>query len=160
MSILFLSAKAQTFYESGRSRTMISGYERNVLVRDDFDNCLFVDSDYRPQPGDNIFRCQTINQQTVISLKISIPKQPDLAEIALKGKFTRDQWVAMLKGTNGLLFTTVIDPRDEITGEMDNPELQHAIQNLNKTEGQILAQQIQLFWATTPPIEAFIAKFI
>lgn len=160
MHILSLSAKAQTFYESGRSRTMISGYERNVLVRDDFDNCLFVDSDYRPQPGDNIFRCQTINQQTVISLKISIPKQPDLAEIALKGKFTHDQWLAMLKATNGLLFSTVIDPRDEITGEVDTPDLQHAIQSLTKAEGQILAQQIQLFWATTPPTNEFITKFL
>lgn len=59
---------------------MISGYERNVLVRDDFDNCLFVTSEYKLQPGDNIFRCQTINKQTVISLKISIPKQQELSD--------------------------------------------------------------------------------
>ena len=69
MEILKLSEKAQTFYESTRSKNLVSGYEKNVLTRVDQSNCLFVDSGYKPCPGDVIFRCRTINQNTVIDLK-------------------------------------------------------------------------------------------
>ena len=69
MNILELSKKAQNFYESTRTKTLFSGYEKNVLVREDAENCLFVNSEYVSQPGDIIFRCRTINQNTVIDLK-------------------------------------------------------------------------------------------
>lgn len=69
-SVLKLAEKAQAFYEQGRSRTLVSGYERNVLVREDVQNAaLFVTANYEPQQGDVIFRCQTVNRETVITLK-------------------------------------------------------------------------------------------
>jgi hypothetical protein len=66
---LELAEKAKKYYEEGRSRSVYSGYERNVLIRADYEQCIFVDSTYEPQPGDVIFRCKTINQSTVIELK-------------------------------------------------------------------------------------------
>jgi len=66
---LELAEKAKKYYEEGRSRTLYSGYERNVLTRADCEQCIFVDSTYKPEPGDVIFRCRTINQATVIELK-------------------------------------------------------------------------------------------
>ena len=68
-NMLKLSKKAQNFYENTRSKTLVSGYERNILVREDAENCLFVKSDYDRQKDDVIFRCQTINQNTIIELR-------------------------------------------------------------------------------------------
>ena len=70
MSILELSQKAQLFYEQSRKKRLYTGYEKNVLVRPDFENCLFVDAKYEPQPGDVIFRCKNMNGNTVIDLKL------------------------------------------------------------------------------------------
>jgi hypothetical protein len=66
---LKLAEKAKKYYEEGRARNIYSGYERNVLVRVDHEQCIFVDSTYELQPGDVIFRCKTINQATVIEYK-------------------------------------------------------------------------------------------
>ena len=68
-NVLALSAKAQEYYEKTRGKMMISGYERNVLVREDFENCLFVNSDYELMPGDYVFRLKTVNRSTIIELK-------------------------------------------------------------------------------------------
>ena len=163
MQILQLSAKAQQFYEQGRPRNMISGYERNVLTRHDFDNCLFVDAEYTPQPGDTIFRCKTINQKTIISLKTSIPESENLVEISLKGKFTREEWLAMLEVTNGLIFSPELDPRQNLAGELDDDyerELIEKIEQMSVMEAKMLLREISLFWLYAPPADEFIARFI
>lgn len=142
---------------------MISGYERNVLARADFDNCLFVDAEYNPQPGDHLFRCKTINQQTVISLKVSIPAEENLAEIALKGKFTREEWLAMIEVTNGLMFTPDIDPRQELAGELDDDferELIDKIEAMPLIEAKLLLREISDLWVNDHPVEDFIQRFI
>jgi hypothetical protein len=66
MNILKLSKVAQDYYESTRGKTLYSGYEKNILT--DGERCLFVKSDYEPAAGEVIFRCRTINQNTVIDL--------------------------------------------------------------------------------------------
>jgi len=158
--ILSLSAKAQQFYENTRSRGMVSGYERNVLVREDYENCLFVDSKYIPQPGDTIFRCRTMNQSTIIELAQSIPTLPDLEIIAMKGKFTEQEWKTILDSMNGLMHSPEIDPRDEIAGEVENPELEKKIQALGKTEGYALLKAVQAFWNGRYQLNEFIARYL
>ncbi len=166
MNILELSAKAQRFYEGTRSRTLTSGYDRNILIREDYENALFVDSRYAPKPGDNIFRCRTINQQTIIELVQQIPILPNLEMVALQGKFTQDQWKIILNAMNGIIHTPEIDPRDKIAGEIDDqakgkdPVLGQKILRLNKTEGYALLQAVQTFWNGRYQLNEFINKYL
>lgn len=158
-SILNLSAKAQEFYEKGRSRTLVSGYERNVLTRTDSENCLFVDANYILQPGDVIFRCQTINQQTVISLKTAAPEAESLEKTCLKGRFTSEEWRTMLNNMNGVQRTLEIDPRDEISGEIEDMELVKKIKEMGKCEGEILFREIEKFWNNRIDFDDFVSQF-
>jgi len=160
MNILELSAKAQKFYETGRSRTLVSGYERNVLVRPEFENGLFVDVNYHPKPGDYIFRCSTINQQTVISLKTAIPMADKIEIIALKGKFTQQEWLHMLERMNGILYTPELEPRNYIAGEMDEPVLEEKIMAMTITNGTILLREIQRFWQNHLSVEPFVNQYL
>lgn len=158
--ILSLGAKAQQFYESTRSRSLVNGYERNVLVREDYENALFVDSRYIPQPGDTIFRCRTANQQTIIELAQSIPVSTDLVTIAVKGKFKEEEWKAILNAMNGVLHTPELDPRDEIAGEVESPDLEKKILALSKTDGYALLQVVQTFWNGRYQLNEFLAKYL
>lgn len=161
--VLEMSKLAQEFYEKGRSRSLVSGYERNVLVRPDFNNALFVDANYNLQPGDYVFRCQTINQQTVISLKSAIPQHENLAEIALKGIFTHVEWLAMIEVTNGLLFSPEIDPRQQLAGELDDDferGLIEKIEALPLVSAKMLMREISDMWVNNIPVETFIERFI
>lgn len=160
MSILSLSAKAQKFYESTRTKTLYSGYDKNVLVRNDHDNCLFVDSNYLPVPGDTIFRLRTVNQQTVIDLKTHVPDEKPLEEIALKGKFSQNEWATMLKAMNGIITTPEIDPRQEIAGEVDNPVLEEKIMALTLTDAHILLREIKNFWNQNKPTQEIFDRFV
>lgn len=159
--ILELSRKAQDFYEKTRGKSVYSGYERNVLIREDFDNCLYVDSTYVPQPGDTLFRCRTLNQQTVIELKIQVPEAESLNKIALKGKFTGGEWLNMISHMNGILRTPGMDPRDELAGEMESSELLEKIKALTKVEAEILLREIETFWNNpeTDP-NKFVGKYL
>lgn len=141
---------------------MVSGYDRNILVREDYENCLFVDAKYTPQPGDVIFRCRTINQQTIIELAQQIPALPELETIGLRGAFTKEEWPIMLNATNGLLHIPEIDPRDEIAGEVEdeNPELGRKIRSLSKTDGYALLNATQVFWNNMTPIAEFYRRFL
>lgn len=145
MSILKLSAKAQAFYEASRSKSLYSGFEKNVLVRDDSDSCLFVDANYAPQPGDTIFRCRTINQNTAIDLKTQVPAYA--STFALKGRFTTREWIDMLGAINGVMRTIGIAPREELAGNIpDNDALSNKIKALTSEEGESLMAEIERFW--------------
>lgn len=157
--ILELSAKAQKFYENGRSRTLVSGYERNVLTRLESENCLFVDANYIVQPGDTVFRCKTINTQTIIELKIAVPETDPIEKICLNGRFSPDQWRTMLNAMNGVQRTPEIDPRDEISGEIENPELIKKIKKMGKCEGEILIREIEKFWNNRIDFDDFVSQF-
>lgn len=159
MNILELSAKAQRFYKNARSKTLNSGYEKNVLVREDYENCLFVDSSYELQPGDTIFRFRTLNGNTVIDLKKQVPEQPSLEDLALKGKFTRDEWIEMLDKTNGLIFTPEIDARSQISDEVENKRLEHKILILDPVEGEFLKREIQRFWNNNLNTDEFVNHY-
>jgi hypothetical protein len=159
MNILELSKKAQSFYENTRSKSLYSGYEKNVLVREDYNNCLFVDSNYEPQPGDTIFRLRSINGKTAIDLTTQVPEAPSLEDLAIKGKFTRDEWLEMLDKTNGLIFSPEIDPRSQISEEVENKRLEHKILILNPVEGEFLKREIQRFWNNNLNTDEFIEHY-
>lgn len=166
--VLNMSAKALQFYEKGRGRGIYSGYERNVLVRPDYPEALFVNSDYVPQPGDYIFRCDTMNQASRISLKTYIQPSKPLDEIALQGKFTKDEWMHILKAMNGVLSTPELDPREEIAGEVEDeveisPErdaLVSKIRGLDKLTGHLLLQVITEYWNAEIELNQFIERFL
>lgn len=157
MSILRLSAKAQAFYEASRGRSLYSGYEKNVLVRDDSENCLFVDASYIPQPGDTIFRCRTINQNTAIDLKTQVPA--DASTFALKGKFTTKEWIAMLRATRGIMRTPELDPK-ELLGKLTNVELKEKIEALTLGESEALLGEIERFWQNDIHFTVFLSKVL
>ena len=159
MSILKLSAKAQAFYEASRGRSLYSGYEKNVLVRDDSDSCLFVDATYSPQPGDTIFRCRTINQNTAIDLKTQVPA--DASTFALKGRFTTKEWIAMLGAMNGVMRTIGIAPHEELAGNiLNNAALSNKIKALTSEEGESLMAEIERFWQDEIPFTVFLNKVL
>lgn len=158
MSILRLSAKAQAFYEASRSKYLYSGYEKNVLVRDDSDGCLFVDANYVPQPGDTIFRCRTINQNTAIDLKTQV--SADASTFALKGRFTTKEWIAMLGAMNGIMRTPELDPYKELLGELTNVELKEKIEALTLGVREALLRELERFWGYEIPFPVFLNKVI
>lgn len=159
MSILNLSAKAQAFYEASRGRSLVSGYEKNVLVRDDSDSCLFVDATYNPQPGDTIFRCRTINQNTAIDLKTQVPA--DASSFALKGRFTTKEWIAMLGAMNGVTRVVGIAPRDELAWNIPNNDaLSNKIKALTLEEGEVLMSEVERFWQEETPFTTLLNRVL
>jgi hypothetical protein len=160
MHVLELTKKAKAYYESIRPKTMVSGFEKNILVSETHPEAVDVDSNYQAEPGDHIFRCRTINSNTSISLKLSIPNGPKMEEIALKGKFTEDEWQTMLKAMNGIIPSPEIDPRTELSAEMESYKLSRKIEELTLLEGHVLLNEIIRFWHTTPNTRDFIRQYI
>lgn len=159
MNILELSERARNFYENTRSRNLYSGYDKNVLTREDFESCLFVDSNYKPQPGDYLFRLATINGQTKIDLKEHVPAMY-LPAIALKGKFNATEWETILRTINGISIN-LQEPGPGIAEEIEDPELSEKIRSLSRTETALLYSVILEFWynKSGDPIK-FIQRFI
>lgn len=140
-NILNLTEKARNFYESTCSKTLVSGYEKNVLVREDNDNCLFVNSDYELQDGDVLFRCKTINQNIVIDLyKTYVSPFSKL--------FTEIEWKEILNSMNGIMVIPDVDVREQIAGEVEgtNPEAAKKISALSLKDGEQLNELIKMFW--------------
>lgn len=156
--VLELSRKAQDFYENAKTKNLHSGYEKNVLVRADQPNCVFVKADYIPQPGDVIFRCQTINQNTRIDLHKIAPGD-DLRKIALKNIFTRGEWEEILNNMNNVILTPELDPRDEIAEELEG-DLAKKIRSLCKTDGFILLWEIERFWNDRLNFGDFVKNYV
>ena len=64
--ILQLSKTAKAYYESTWPKNFYSGYEKYVLT--DGKETTFVRNDYVPGPGEAVFYCKAINQNTIIQL--------------------------------------------------------------------------------------------
>ena len=66
MNLLELSKVAQAYYEGLRAPSLAQGWDKYVAT--DGKQCLFVHSDYHPQPGEAVFFITTRNRQTSIQL--------------------------------------------------------------------------------------------
>lgn len=66
MNLLELSKVAQAYYEGLRALSLAQGWDKYVAT--DGKQCLFVNSDYQPQPGEAVFFITTRNRQTSIQL--------------------------------------------------------------------------------------------
>lgn len=153
MNILKLTQKAREYYDACKSKSLYSGYEKNILVRPDSEEAVFVDANYTPRPGDFIFRAKSMNTNTVIDLKTQVPS---LEEQALKGKFTREEWMEILnrltlflakqRWQNGILYVPEIPAREHIAGEMTDPAIEEKIMKLTDYEAKMLLSAIQIFW--------------
>lgn len=143
MNILKLTQKAREYYDACKSKSLYSGYEKNILVRPDSEEAVFVDANYTPRPGDFIFRAKSMNTNTVIDLKTQVPS---LEEQALKGKFTREEWMEILNRLNGILYVPEIPAREHIAGEMTDPAIEEKIMKLTDYEAKMLLSAIQIFW--------------
>jgi hypothetical protein len=66
MTILELSAVAREFYDGLRAPSLAQGWEKYVVT--DGTSCLFVRSDYEPQPGEAVFFLCVRNFNTSIQL--------------------------------------------------------------------------------------------
>lgn len=66
MKLLELSSVAQAYYEGLRAPSLAQGWDKYVAT--DGLHCLFVHSDYQPQPGEAVFFITTRNRQTSIQL--------------------------------------------------------------------------------------------
>lgn len=53
MNTLQLARKAQEYYEILRASSLVNGWEKYVLT--DGHSCIFVDSSYKPAPGEAVF---------------------------------------------------------------------------------------------------------
>lgn len=145
MNILELSKKAQEFYESARTKSIISGFEKNVLARADYDNCLFVKADYVPVMGDCIFKCRTINSATVIDLYVNGLADFDLRKIAFAGLFLNSEWKEILNNMNGIIIDFNMDLEAQlIDGLQENTA--RKIVSLSRIEIYMLIFEIISFW--------------
>lgn len=66
MKILQLSAVAQAYYEGLRAPNLCQGWEKYVAT--DGTTCMFVRSDYEPQPGEAVFFLSVRNRKTSCQL--------------------------------------------------------------------------------------------
>lgn len=66
MTTLQKSQSAIEYYESMRSRTIVSGFEKNVLT--DGYTSIFCKTDHTPGPGEAIFRLETRNGKTACQI--------------------------------------------------------------------------------------------
>ena len=66
MTILEKSEKAQQYYDSYKSKTLVSGFEK--LVCTDGEKCMFVNSDYEPVGEEVVYKCDTRNFITGVQL--------------------------------------------------------------------------------------------
>ena len=66
MKLLELSKVAQAYYEGLRAPSLAQGLDKYVAT--DGQHCLFVHSDYLPQPGEAVFFITTRNRQTSIQI--------------------------------------------------------------------------------------------
>lgn len=61
MNLLQLSAVAQAYYEGLKAPSLAQGWEKYVATNGT--TCMFVHSDYNPQPGEAVFFLSTRNRQ-------------------------------------------------------------------------------------------------
>lgn len=66
MNLLKLSSTAQAYYEGLRAPSLVQGWEKYVVT--DGTHCMFVKSDYTPQPGEAVFFIATRNRETSVQL--------------------------------------------------------------------------------------------
>lgn len=66
MNILQLSSVAQAYYEGLRAPSLVQGWEKYVAT--DGTTCMFVRSDYEPQPGEAVFFLVVRNRKTSCQL--------------------------------------------------------------------------------------------
>ena len=66
MTILEKSEKAQQYYDSYKSKTLVSGFEKFVCT--DGQKCMFVNSDYEPVGEEVVYKCDTRHFNTGVQL--------------------------------------------------------------------------------------------
>lgn len=66
MNLLQLSAVAQAYYEGLRAPSLVQGWEKYVVTNGT--TCMFVRSDYEPQPGEAVFFLTVRNKKTSCQL--------------------------------------------------------------------------------------------
>ena len=66
MDIMNLAKVAQAYYEGLRAPSLAQGWEKYVAT--DGNTCMFVHSDYHPQPGEAVFFLAVRNRKTSCQL--------------------------------------------------------------------------------------------
>lgn len=66
MNLLELSSVAQAYYEGLRAPSLAQGWEKYVATNGT--TCMFVKSDYQPQPGEAVFYLVTRNRKILCQL--------------------------------------------------------------------------------------------
>lgn len=66
MNIINLSKVAREYYEGLRAPSLVQGWEKYVAT--DGTACVFVRSDYEPQPGEAVFFLVVRNRNTSVQL--------------------------------------------------------------------------------------------
>lgn len=66
MNEIELAKTAQAYYEWLRAKSLAQGWEKYVATNGT--TCMFVHSDYTPQPGEAVFFLSTRNRNTSVQL--------------------------------------------------------------------------------------------
>lgn len=138
MNTLKLGEIALDYYDRLRPRNIVNGFEKNVLIREDANVCVFVTSDYIPQDGDVIFRCQVRNGYTDIQLYRN--KTVRLLSTA--------EWQILLNAMNGIIIQDEMDVRQGLSFEVEDSdaELAKKIRSFSKEEASRIYSDIKRFW--------------
>lgn len=138
MNTLKLGEIALDYYDSLKPRNVYSGFEKNILIREDSNVCIFVTSDYVPQEGDVIFRCQIRNGKTDIQLYRN-------KTVRLLSK---EEWQLLLNSMNGIIIQEEMDVRQGLSFEVEDtdPELAKKIRSLSIDEAKRIYSDVKKFW--------------
>ena len=74
--VMYYADIAEDYYNVACPEHVQNGYEKNVLIDTETEECLFVPGEVIPQEGELLFRCRRTKGNTVITLKT--PKRKKL----------------------------------------------------------------------------------
>ena len=100
--VMYYADIAEDYYNVACPEHVQNGYEKNVLIDTETEECLFVPGEVTPQEGELLFRCRRTKGNTVITLKTpkkerikSYPKYKGIVREADPQKYGHAEFVSL-----------------------------------------------------------------
>ena len=67
--VMYYADVAEEYYNTACPEHALNGYEKNVLIDTETEECLFVPGEVFPLEGELLFRCRRAKGNTITTLK-------------------------------------------------------------------------------------------
>lgn len=83
--VMYYADVAEDYYNTACPEHVLNGYEKNVLIDTETEECLFVPGEVLPQEGELVFRCRRAKGITVTTLKTPKKEKKEKRSPRFKG---------------------------------------------------------------------------